>query len=345
MPTIRPLSALSLIAASTLVLAGCSSSAADGDASAESGAAGDATQTEETVSFTFDAAVGDPDDPDFEEKTVEVPKNPENVVIFDMASLDTWGNLGGEAAGAPLDSVPDYLSDYLVDDAINAGTLFEADLLAIEAIQPDLIIIAGRSSTQYEALTQITPNVIDLTANGPFEDQLERSVTLFGEILGQEDAAAEALAELQGGIAEAREATEGIGTGLAIMTAGDSITALAPSSGDFSGPVLRGGLVYDVFGVEPVHADIRSATHGEPVSFEFLLEQDPDYLFVLDRNAVAGSDGDAMADVVLDNEIVHQTTAWKNDQIVSLDPAAWYIVFGGIETTQIMIDDILSITS
>ena len=46
---------------------------------------------------------------------------------------------------------------------------------------------------------------------------------------------------------------------------------------------------------------------------------------------------------VLDNDIVAQTTAAENDQIVYLDPVAWYVVFGGLETAQIMIDDVLQI--
>ncbi|WP_230379227.1 siderophore ABC transporter substrate-binding protein [Microbacterium sp. ZXX196] len=330
----RPLAALSLVAASALVLAGCSSTSG-----AEANADGDA----ETMPFTFEYnTAGEDEEPAYEEVTVDVPLAPENVVIFDMASLDTWGALGGEVQGAPLDSVPDYLQGYLADDAINAGSLFEADLLEVEAAQPDLIIVGGRSAALYEDLSEIAPTV-DLSSSGSFEDTLERNVTFLGEVLGAEDEAAAALETLEAGIAEAREVTTGIGTGLSVMVSGDSVSALKPSEGDYSGRNLRGGIVYDVFGVEPVISDIEEATHGEPVSFEFLLETDPDYLFVTDRNAATGEEGAEAAEVVLDNEIVHETTAWQNDQIVYLDPMAWYIVFGGIDTTQIMIDNILSI--
>lgn len=335
----RPLATLSIVAASALALAGCAS-ADDPEGSDD---ASDGGASAETVSFTFEASIGDEDDPEYVEQTVEVPKNPESVVIFDMASLDSWGSLGGHVAGAPLDSVPDYLTGYLDDDAVNVGSLFEADLIAIEALQPDLIIIGGRSSAQYEALTQITDNVIDVTSDDPFEEQLERNITFFGEVLGHEEEAAEAIETLETGIAEAREVTAGIGTGLSILVSGDRISALTPSDGDYSGRNLRGGIVYDVFGVEPVHADIAAATHGEPISFEFLVDQDPDYIFVTDRNAGTGDDSADAAEVVLDNEVVHRTSAWQNDHIVYLDPTAWYIVFGGIETTQIMIDDIMSI--
>src|SRR5699024_5701742 len=132
---------------------------------------GEGSAAEETVEFTFDNNVaGEDEEPEYESVTVEVPKNPENVVIFDMASIDTWGSLGGApVAGAPLESVPDYLSDFVAEDAINAGTLFEADLIEIEASQPDLIIVAGRSASLYNDLKDIAPTV-NLSSEGSFQD-------------------------------------------------------------------------------------------------------------------------------------------------------------------------------
>lgn len=338
MSLIRPISALSLVAASALVLAGCAS-----DPAADASAGADDETSGETIEWSFEFnTAGEDEEPAYEPVTVDVPVNPENVVIFDMAAFDTWTALGGEVAGAPLDSVPDYLADGLSDDAYNAGTLFEADIIEIEANQPDLIILGGRSAALYDELKDIAPT-IDLSSQGSFEETLERNTTFLGQVLGAEDEAQAAIDELEAGIEEARGLTSEIGTGLSIMVSGDSVSALKPSNGDFSGRNLRGGLVYDVFGVEPVLSDIEEATHGEPISFEFLLEHDADYLFVTDRNAATSEEGAQAAEVVLDNDIVNQTTAAKNDQIVYLDPTAWYIVFGGIETTQIMIDDIMSI--
>src|SRR5690606_38052444 len=147
----RPITLLALATAAALGLAGCT--AATGDAGQAPESTDDASGT---VSFTWDRnTAGEDEDPAYESTTVEAPKNPESIVVFDMASLDTIGALGGEVAGAPLDSVPEYLEDFLADDAFNAGTLFEADLLEIEAAQPDLILICGRSSALYDDLSQI----------------------------------------------------------------------------------------------------------------------------------------------------------------------------------------------
>jgi iron complex transport system substrate-binding protein len=332
--TARPTAALTLTVAAALALSACG----------EGGGAAEAAAAEtETVTFSWDRNVAAEDqDPVLEETTVDVPKNPEKIVVFDLASLDTIGALGGEVAGAPLDSVPDYLEEHLADDAFNVGTLFEADLLEIESQQPDLIVIGGRSSALYEDLSEIAPTV-DLSLRGSYTENLERNATFLGEVLGAEDEAAAAISEIEAGIEEARAATADAGTGLGIMVSGGELSALAPAGDGSDARGARGGLIYDAFGVQPVVDDIEAATHGEPVSFEFLLETDPDHLWVVDRDAATGEEGAQAAAAVLDNDIVAQTTAAENDQIIYLDPIAWYIVFGGIDTTKIMIDDVLQI--
>lgn len=335
----RPLAPIALLAIGALTLAGCSSTDADADATTGASESGEAT-----VSYSWERNVaGEDEEPVYEETTVEVPVNPERIVVFEMASLDTIGSLGGEVAGAPLDSVPDYLSEHLADDAFNAGTLFEADLIEIEAQQPDLIVIGGRSSGLYEDLSEIAPT-IDLGITGSYLETLDRNVTLLGQVLGAEEEAEAALTELNAGIDDAKAATAEAGNGLAILVSGGELNALAPVGEEAGSSNVRGGLIYDVFGVEPVVEDVVSATHGEPISFEFLLEQNPDTLWVIDRDVATGEAEEGAAAQVLDNEIVHQTTAYTNGDIVYLDPVVWYIVYGGITTTRLMIDDVLTIS-
>jgi len=65
------------------------------------------------------------------------------------------------------------------------------------------------------------------------------------------------------------------------------------------------------------------------VSFEYILDKNPDYLFVVDRTA-AVTDKVNNAQTVLDNDIIKQTKAFKNKHIVYLDAANWYLAFGGV---------------
>lgn len=333
----RPFVATSLVLVSALALAGCASASAEAEPDTSAGEA-------ETLTYSWDRNIaGEDEEPVYEKTTVDVPKNPEKIVAFEMASVDTIGALGGEVAGAPLESVPEYLQDNLADDAFNAGTLFEADLIEIEAQQPDVIIIGGRSSGLYEELSEIAPT-IDLGITGSYLDTLERNTEFFGEMLGAEDQAAQVLSDVNAGIEKAKEATADAGDGLAVMVSGGELKGMSPAPDGAGSAEVRGGLIYDVFGVEPAIDDIEAATHGEPISFEFLLEHDPATLWVVDRDAATGSaEEGAAAARVLDNDIVKQTSAFGNDKIVYLNPTAWYIVYGGIETTQVMIDDVLQI--
>src|SRR5690606_38172530 len=93
-----------------------------------------------------------------------IPLNPAKVLTFDLATLDTLTALGIEVAGVPGGKKPDYLSRYESDDVLNIGTLFEPDFEAVNAAEPDLIVVAGRSAAKYGDLSGIAPT-IDLSVD------------------------------------------------------------------------------------------------------------------------------------------------------------------------------------
>ena len=78
--------------------------------------------------------------------------------------------------------------------------------------------------------------------------------------------------------------------------------------------------------------------HGKEVSYEYVLEQNPDILFVVDRTKAIG--GDNSKNNVAENELVKQTTAGKEGKVVSLTPDVWYLSGGGIKSTELMIQDV-----
>lgn len=247
-----------------------------------------------------------------------VKKNPATIISYDVASIQTIEHLGGTLAGVPELSQEDVFES----DAETVGSLFEPDYEAVNAMAPDLIIVAGRSAAVYPDLAKIAPT-IDVTFGADMLDSFAQITTSIGAILGADEEAATAIAEVEDRVAALKETASGIGTGMIIMTSGGSVTALAP--GNARGG--RGALIYSVLGIQPPLDDLETATHGEPISFEFLLEHNPDWLFVIDRDNATGGDGQP-AQEVLDNEIMHETTAWQNDQVVYLDPFDWYIITG-----------------
>ena len=100
----------------------------------------------------------------------------------------------------------------------------------------------------------------------------------------------------------------------------------------------RFGLIYNQLGVTNKDASIEESNHGQQVTFEYIAEQNPEYLFVVDKGSATGGEGTAKA--LFDNDLIKSTDAYKNDKIVYLDSAAWYVVAGGLDSTQTMIDNI-----
>ena len=90
-----------------------------------------------------------------------------------------------------------------------------------------------------------------------------------------------------------------------------------------------------------VDADIDTSAHGNEASFEFVLDKNPDYIFTMDRDAAIGTNGAQLAAEVLDNELINQTDASKNGNVVVLEhPNVWYTAEGGITALGIMLSDL-----
>lgn len=294
----------------TVVLAGCGESS-EADAEAQG----------ETIRVTH--AQGE----------TEVPVNPETVVTFDVGALDTLDQLGVEVDGVPQGFLPDHLAKYDGDDYLNAGTLFEPDYEAVNAAEPDLIIVGGRSAEAYSELERIAPT-IDVTLDGSdFLGSFKEQTGTLAEIFEKEAAAATALEALDTKIAATKQATEGVGAGLVVLTTGGEVSAYGPGS-------RFGSMIHDVLGVEPADPGIKVDTHGEAVSFEYIAETDPDWLFVIDRDVAIGESEGGAAEKVLDNDLVGQTTAWQQQQVVYLDPVRWYLVGSGLNSLDAMVTQI-----
>ena len=71
-----------------------------------------------------------------------------------------------------------------------------------------------------------------------------------------------------------------------------------------------------------------------------LLDKNPDYIFVIDRDYARNVEGSKAAKEVMENEIVMKTDAYKNGNIVYLTPDVWYLAEGGVMATDIMISDL-----
>lgn len=258
-----------------------------------------------------------------------LPGVPEKVVSFDFASIETLEAIGVDVAGLPGSNLPAHLEKYASDDYAKVGSLFEPDYEALAALEPDLIIVAGRSSGAYEELAKIAPTV-DLSNDwADFYGSIQANADIVGQLFDKEAEIDALQAETDAKVDAAKAAAADAGKGLIVLTSGAEVSAYGPGS--------RFGFIHDTLGVTPVIEDVEAATHGDAISFEFILEANPDMLFVIDRDAATGS---GAAAAILDNELVAETTAWKNDDVVYIDPVRAYIVNGGLISFGIMADQV-----
>lgn len=73
------------------------------------------------------------------------------------------------------------------------------------------------------------------------------------------------------------------------------------------------------------------------------MEKNPEYLFLMDRDAAIGTDGAQLAKEIVENELVMDLDVYKNGNIVYLaHPAVWYTAEGGIQALDIMLQDLES---
>jgi len=261
----------------------------------------------------------------------KVKANPKKVVVFDMGILDTLDKLGVEVAGVPQENLPEYLSKYEDSKYTNVGGLKEPDLEAISELAPDVIFISGRQSAAYEDLSEIAPTVYVGVDTTKYMDSFKQNMELVGQIFGKEDAVKEELASIDETITALNDKAKAVeGKSLVVLVNDGSVSAYGSGS--------RFGIIHDVFGLAQADEKIEASTHGQSISFEYIADKNPEYLFVVDRGAVVG--GESSAAKVLDNELVNGTDAAKEGHIIYLNPSYWYLSGGGLVSTEEMAKEI-----
>ena len=271
------------------------------------------------------------------EVDLEVPYDPERIAILDMASLDILDSLGlGDRIVGSAGTSLDYLQEYVTDENIaNLGTIKEADMEAVMECEPDVIFIGGRLSASYDALSEIAP-VVYLATDTEIgvAESVRKNATTIASMFGLEEDVEELMADFDDRIKTLSEFAEGKTAIVGLCT-----------SGSFN--VLGNDGRCSMIGVEVgfenvgVDANIDTSTHGNEASFEFIVEKNPEYIFVMDRDAAIGTDGAQLAQEIVENELVKGTDAYKNGNIVYLaHPAVWYTAEGGINALDLMLQDL-----
>lgn len=272
-----------------------------------------------------------------EEVDLEVPYDPERIAILDMACLDILDSLGvGDRVVGSAGTSLDYLQDYVTDENIeNLGTIKEADMEAVMACEPDVIFIGGRLSSSYDTLSEIAP-VVYLSTDTEIGvvESVRKNASTIAAMFGLEDQVDELMADFDERIETLEAFAEGKTAIVGMCTSG-SFNVLG---NDGRCSMIGREIGFENVGVD---ANVDTSTHGNEASFEYVVEKNPDYIFVMDRDAAIGTDGAQLAQDIMENELVQGTDAYKNGQLVYLEhPAVWYTAEGGVQALDLMLQDL-----
>lgn len=258
---------------------------------------------------------------------------PEKIVVMDFGALDTIKALGlsDKVVGLPKRGLPTFLAEFKEAKYADVGTLQEPNLEEINKLDPDLLIIGGRSAGKYPELSQHWPTIdISFDSKQGLLDGTEAAATPIAEIFGKQAELAEQMTALRAGAQDLQAVGQAAGKGLIVMTSGGKIS--------LHGEQSRFGAIHTLLGVPVAKENIATDGHGEPATFELLSEINPDVMFVVDRDAAIGTEGQNAREI-LDNELVHRTTAWQQQKLIMLDGSRWYIAIHGLDNAGAMLEE------
>lgn len=279
----------------------------------------------------------------------ELEAVPQRIAVFDLSSLDILDALGVEVLAVPDARFPDYLAAYGDARYHKVGTLFEPDLEALRALQPDLIIVGGRSRETLEVVGAIAPAIDTTPRYDGFTGDVVATTLTFGRVFGRQAEANALVARLlatRGRLA----AHPGLPRrSLTLFAVGGGANAPAPGE--------RFGIVHDlllapsVLPARPHTDDPPRPPQGSPEAaqrreqaasrLQQALAQDPQWLFVLDRPSATGGAFEA-PEVLAAHPLVSQSGAWREGRVLYLDAPTWYLVSGGITALQATLEQAIA---
>ena len=311
-------------------------------------------QTSEDPSTTEDASAGGEGDTEevaavgsllvtHRSGETEVPINPQNIAVFDMAlleSIDLMG-FGDRVVGIPQNSIVYLASDFRNADVADFGTLHEPNIEYMAGYELDLIIISGRARPYFDELSALAP-VIDLGLdNTDVRGSFVANQTYLGQIFQAEEAWQAEIDEILALFDEA--------AALSSQLMDQEALIIMHNEGDLQafGPGGRFGVIHDVFGVPYVDAEVgineegESVNHGMTVDNEYIYGVNPAMIFVIDRNYVLDGQNPEDHEIDITNDIINLTDAGENGHIFLLNPEVWYIAPGGLQGMRSQVSGII----
>ncbi|MCL1990037.1 MAG: ABC transporter substrate-binding protein [Defluviitaleaceae bacterium] len=273
-----------------------------------------------------------------------VPVNPQNIAVFDMAILDSIDLMGfsDRVVGLPQNAIPYLVSDFREAGLADFGTLHEPNIEYMAGYELDLIIISGRARPFFDELSQLAPTIDLGLNNADIRGSFIENQTYLGQIFQAEAAWQAEIDAIRALFDEAEDLSSQLEdqNALIIMHNEGNLQAFGPGG--------RFGVIHDVFGVPYVDAEVglneegESVNHGMTVDNEYVYGVNPSMIFVIDRNYVLDGGDPETHEVDITNDIINLTDAGANGHIFNLNPEAWYIAPGGLQSMRLQVSGVIA---
>lgn len=262
----------------------------------------------------------------------EVPANPKRIVVFDLGAADTLIKLNAKSrvVGIPQSDIfPSYITN-AYKGVPSAGSLGQPDFEAVANLQPDLIIVANRTMKHVEELQKIAPVLKGDIVYGKGLESILTNTKVLGKLVQNEALSNKLVAEIQAKADKIKKQANGK-SALVVLANDRKLSAFGPNS--------RYSWIYEDLGFKPVDTTLDAGRHGAEISYEYVREKNPQYIFAVDRTAAISDVKDNLQET-FKTPLLAQTDAVKNKRLVALDGKLWYLAFGGYTGTMTMLDEV-----
>ncbi len=273
-------------------------------------------------------------------KTVEVefPLAPRKIACLNYDSVDILDKLGmGDRIVGMIkgENTPKHLQKYNDDSRIvDLGGMKNPNMEALAALQPDVILSSGRTGKLYDEFAKIAPTMmVAVDAKDGFFKGVKDLAMKHGILMDKEKDVAKFLVALETKAERLRTKNSGKRAIQAIFV-GEKLHILGAQAADGKG---GGKILISDLGFENAGRAF-DRTNKEADSYSYILEQNPEFVFVLDKNTAVNNPAPKAKEVILKNEKLMQSEAFKNSKIIFLNPeTTWYVNSGGLTAMEYML--------
>ncbi|MCR5175671.1 MAG: ABC transporter substrate-binding protein [Anaerovibrio sp.] len=259
-------------------------------------------------------------------KEVTITKNPKRVVILNASNVDLFVAAGGgdSIVGRTQSNA---LSGEVLAATANAedvGMIHAPNIEKIIALKPDLVI--GTNVPFHLALAPTLEKAgIPLFINSVDKyDQIEGSLTKFGQITGQEEKADKEIAKIKADYAEIIRSVEGKKPLKSLVIFGNTQSFNMATSQTFTGDLINR------LGGNNIADNVKSGEGAYiPLSMEFLAKENPEVIMLIMMGKPQEVQEKVRADLEA-NPVWGNTSAVKNGRVYTL-PYNLFTVNPGVQ--------------